>query len=92
MDQTLVECCPTSNTQTGAVPADRPHPLLKLLEHDVPIAICTDNTTVSRTHQLRETQLVSGWLGENGTALCREIHARSRAHSFIRAAREGARA
>ncbi|MBW2523586.1 MAG: hypothetical protein JRI23_05400 [Deltaproteobacteria bacterium] len=89
-DRILVECCPTSNYQTGAVERGKPHPILTFLDHGVPVAICTDNTTVSRTHQDRETALVQAMLGRRGSATVRQIHAEATAHSFIAAAREAA--
>jgi adenosine deaminase len=48
-DRILVECCLTSNLQTGAVPDIRKHPLPLFLEYGVPCTLCTDNTTVSGT-------------------------------------------
>ncbi len=55
-DKILVECCITSNDQTGAVErgSARTHPIHRFLEAGVPVAICTDNVTVSGTDQLRE--------------------------------------
>ena len=40
-DRVLVECCLTSNFQTGAAPAGRPHPIWEFLEHGIPVAIYT---------------------------------------------------
>jgi adenosine deaminase len=79
-DQILVECCQTSNYQTGAVARGNPHPIYTFLEHGVPVAICTDNTTVSRTDQNRENLLVSERLSLDEIA---GIHDRARAHTFI---------
>lgn len=81
-DQVLVECCYTSNYQTGAVPMGAPHPMFTFLEYGIPIAICTDNTTVSNTDQIRENEKLSKWLT---TAQLEEIHRKARAHSFIHA-------
>jgi adenosine deaminase len=83
-DQVLVECCPTSNYQTGAVKGGEPHPVHAFLEHGVPVAICTDNTTVSNTDQCRENALLIPHLSLDEIA---GIHDRARAHSFIPAAR-----
>ncbi len=83
-DQILVECCQTSNYQTGAVKAGEPHPIYTFLEHGVPVAICTDNTTVSNTSQLEENALLCGRLSLDEIA---GIHDRARAHSFIPADR-----
>lgn len=57
-DRILVECCLTSNYQTGASSRDVRHPILDFLEAGVPVAICTDNTTVSGTDQTRENMLL----------------------------------
>jgi adenosine deaminase len=79
-DQILVECCQTSNYHTGAVGKGKEHPIYTFLEHGVPVAICTDNTTVSRTDQNRENALLVGKLSLDEIA---GIHDRARAHSFI---------
>ena len=79
-DQILVECCQTSNYQTAAVSPGAPHPLYAFLEHGIPIAICTDNTTVSNTSQLHENALLLDRLSIDEIA---GIHDRARAHSFI---------
>lgn len=83
-DQILVECCLTSNYQTGAVKPGERHPVHTFLEHGVPVAICTDNTTVSNTSQNHENALLMGELSLDELA---GIHDRARAHSFIPAER-----
>jgi len=83
-DQILVECCQTSNYQTGAVGPGARHPVYTFLEHGVPVAICTDNTTVSNTDQGRENALL---LPELSLDEIHGIHDRARAHSFIPADR-----
>lgn len=62
-DQICVEVCLTSNYQTGAVKRGEKHPIHKFLEFGIPVAICTDNTTVSNTDQNKETQLLAAELG-----------------------------
>jgi adenosine deaminase len=57
-DRILVECCLTSNYQTGAVARGTPHPIHLFMEHGIPVAVCTDNTTVSETDQTRESRLL----------------------------------
>jgi len=79
-DRILVECCLTSNWQTGAAGRDRRHPLYDFLDAGVPVAICTDNVTVSATSQLRETALVAAEIGLEAVA---EIHRTARDHSFL---------
>jgi adenosine deaminase len=79
-DGILVECCLTSNWQTGAARRGERHPLYTFLEAGVPVAICTDNVTVSGTTQLRESALVAAELGLEAVA---EIHHKARCHSFL---------
>jgi len=79
-DRILVECCPTSNYQTGAVARGEPHPILEFLERGIPVAVCTDNTTVSDTDQSRENGRLLGPLGARDLA---RIHRAAAGHSFI---------
>jgi adenosine deaminase len=79
-DQICVECCITSNHQTGAVKRSEPHPIVRFLEAGVPVAICTDNTTVSNTDQVRECRLAAECIGEDAV---REVLRRTHRHSFI---------
>lgn len=79
-DKILVECAPTSNYQTGAVKRGERHPLFTFLEHGIPVALCTDNTTVSNTDQNRESAL---YLGELSLKTIQDIHRNARRHSFI---------
>ena len=81
-DQVLVECCPTSNYQTGAVAQGTPHPVYEFLERGIPVAICTDNTTVSATDQVRENRRL---LERLTLAEIEAIHRRAREFSFVRA-------
>lgn len=80
-DQILVEICQTSNYQTGAARRDEPHPLFKFLEYSIPIAICTDNTTVSNTNQTKENELLAGKLTSQEIE---GIHMMAKKHSFLR--------
>jgi adenosine deaminase len=82
-DRILVECCPTSNYQTGAVPPGSRHPIFTFLEHGIPVAVCTDNTTVSDTDQTRENRLL---LDEVTVKEIAAIHREAAAYSFIRRA------
>jgi adenosine deaminase len=79
-DRILVECAPTSNYQTGAVAKGERHPIFTFLENDVPVALCTDNTTVSNTSHAKESAFF--W-DELGAATIRGIHRQARQHSFI---------
>src|SRR5262249_29217172 len=72
-DRILVECCVSSNYHTGAVGKGVRHPLFALLEAGVPVSICCDNTTVSRTDQNRESLRLAEALGLDAVA---DIHGR----------------
>jgi aminodeoxyfutalosine deaminase len=80
-DGIVVECCVSSNYDSGAVRRGEPHPIHKFLEAGVPVAICCDNTTVSRTDQVKETLRLAGQIGLEAVA---QIHRAAEAHSFIR--------
>lgn len=79
-DQICIECCLTSNYQTGAVTRDEPHPIVRFLEAGVPVAICTDNTTVSNTDMDNEIRLVIEQIGEEAA---REVLLRTHRYSFL---------
>ncbi|HET7746408.1 MAG TPA: adenosine deaminase [Vicinamibacteria bacterium] len=80
-DRIVVECCLSSNYHTGAVKRGTPHPIRKLLEAGVPVAICCDNTTVSRTDLARETVLAAEQVGIDAME---RIHADAQSYTFIR--------
>jgi adenosine deaminase len=80
-DKILVECCVTSNYHTGAVRAGTRHPLHVFLEAGVTVAICCDNTTVSRTNQTQETLRVAEHVGYDTVEA---IHREAAQHTFIR--------
>lgn len=79
-DRVLVECALTSNYQTGAAKRSEPHPVFRFLEAGVPVAICTDNTTVSATDQTRENGLLAAHLSAREIA---GIHRAAASRSFI---------
>jgi adenosine deaminase len=79
-DQILVECCLTSNYQTGAVAHGAPHPIYTFLDHGIPVSVCTDNTTVSATDQTRENRLL---LDRLTLKEVETIHRKAADHSFI---------
>jgi adenosine deaminase len=80
-DRIVVECCLSSNYHTGAVSRGRPHPLAAFLEAGVPVALCCDNSTVSRTSAVREAMLAAEQVGVEAVE---EIHRRAQAFTFIR--------
>ena len=59
----------------------RDHPIYTFLEYGIPVAICTDNTTVSATNQNRENEEVARRLPLE--QLCR-IHQEAKVYSFIK--------
>jgi adenosine deaminase len=79
-DRILVECCLTSNYQTGAVDRNAKHPIVDFVEKGVPVAICTDNTTVSGTNQTKENSLLRRYFSLKDIA---RIHAKAREYSYI---------
>jgi adenosine deaminase len=80
-DRIVVECCLSSNYDTGAVAQGTPHPIAAFLEAGVPVAICCDNSTVSRTDQQRETLRVAGQIGVDAVEA---IHRAAGDYTFIR--------
>ncbi len=79
-DRICVECCITSNYQTRAAAPGQPHPIVRFLEAGVPVAICTDNTTVSNTDMVRECARAAELVGEDAVLeILRETHR----YSFI---------
>ncbi len=80
-DRILVECCITSNYQTRAVAPGTPHPIFSFLDHDVPVAVCTDKPTVSATDQSRENRRLRDRLSLKEIE---DIHRAAAAHSFVR--------
>jgi adenosine deaminase len=83
-DKILVECCLTSNYQTGAVEPGRPHPVHRFLEAGVPVALCTDNTTVSQTDANREALRLADQLAEGDPLpVIRQVHAEAAGYTFI---------
>ena len=80
-DKICVEVCLSSNYHTGAVRRGSAHPLLAFLEAGVPVALCCDNSTVSRTDAVRESLLAAAQVGMEHVEA---IHRSADMHSFIR--------
>ena len=80
-DRIAVEVCLSSNYHTGAVQRRAPHPLLTFLEAGVPVALCCDNSTVSRTDAVRESLLAVSQVGVDAVEA---IHRAADACTFIR--------
>jgi len=80
-DRIAVEVCLSSNYHTGAVKRGAVHPLRTFLEAGVPVSLCCDNSTVSRTDPLRESLFAAGQVGVSAVEA---IHRAAGAQSFIR--------
>jgi len=80
-DRIAVEVCLSSNYHTGAVRRGERHPLHAFLEAGVPVALCCDNSTVSRTNALEESALAAALLGVDAVE---SIHREAQRHTFIR--------
>ncbi len=80
-DRIAVECCLSSNYHTGAVPRGSRHPLHAFLEAGVPVALCCDNSTVSRTDQLQEALLAAGQVGVDAVEA---VHREAQGYTFIK--------
>ena len=79
-DRILVECCLTSNYQTRAVPKGAVHPIYTFPERGIPVAVCTDNPTVSATDQTRENGLL---LERLSLKAIEDIHRHAADYSFV---------
>ena len=77
----LIEVCPTSNVQTGTVSSLSEHPLGWLLTEGAPVALCSDNMTVSDTDIPREWERVRTALSLPDSALD-VMTANARKHRF----------
>ena len=80
-ENVLIEVCPTSNVQTGAVPSLSEHPIARFLERGVPVAVCSDNMTVSDTDARLEWMKVQAACRLPDTAY-EKMLAAARAHRF----------
>jgi adenosine deaminase len=80
-DGTAVEVCLSSNYHTGAVKQGTRHPLHAFLEAGVKVALCCDNSTVSRTDAVRESVLAASQVGLEAVE---RIHREADALTFIR--------
>jgi adenosine deaminase len=80
-DGIAVEVCLSSNYHTGAVGRGARHPLHAFLEAGVPVALCCDNSTVSRTDAVREALLA---VSQVGVDVVESIHRDADACTFIR--------
>lgn len=68
MDQQIpLECCPTSNVQTGAAPSVAQHPMHELRDLGFAVTINTDNRLVSGVSMVSEFEALAevGWTKED---------------------------
>ena len=77
----LIEVCPTSNLQTGAVNSIENHPIKRFLESGIPVALCSDNMTVSATDVPKEWAKVKAAFGFSDEVLT-GLTATAKAHIF----------
>ena len=78
----LIEACPTSNLQTGAVTSIAAHPIKTFLDQGIPVALCSDNMTVSDTDVPREwAKIKAAFSAEE--SLFERMRAQARAHRFL---------
>lgn len=80
-DRITVEVCLSSNYHTGAVKRGERHPLHAFLEAGVNVALCCDNSTVSRTSALQESVLAAAEVGADNVE---RIHRDAGARTFIK--------
>jgi len=80
-DRIAVEVCLSSNYHTGAVARGSRHPLLTFLEAGVPVVLCCDNSTVSRTDAVRESLLAASQVGVDAVE---SIHRAADGCTFIK--------
>jgi adenosine deaminase len=80
-DGITVEVCLSSNYHTGAVGRGEIHPLARFLEAGVPVALCCDNSTVSRTDSVRESVIAAAQVGVEAVLA---VHRDAQAHTFIK--------
>lgn len=77
----LIEICPTSNLQTGAVASIKDHPVDRFLKAGVPVALCSDNMTVSGTCVFKEWALLQSAFGYPN-AMFDSLTQTARSHAF----------
>ncbi len=80
-DRIAVECCLSSNYHTGAVARGSRHPLRAFLDAGVPVALCCDNSTVSRTSQVKEALLAAEQVGPEAVEA---VHREADRYTFIK--------
>ncbi len=77
-----IECCPTSNFQTGAIPSLAEHPIRKMLAAGLSCTINTDNPMFSDTDIEKEWNLAIDALGLSA-AECSQVLANGFSQMFL---------
>lgn len=60
-EKVVLEVCPTSNERTGVWDPRTPHPVLRLLEHGVPVVLGSDDPAFFRTRLSTEFERLRDW-------------------------------
>jgi adenosine deaminase len=79
---TVFEVCVTSNVHTGVVDSLREHPVMKMLNAGLNVALCSDDPSISQITLSDEYRHICGELGMDRTTLQQRILAAARA-SFM---------
>jgi adenosine deaminase len=79
---TVFEVCVTSNVHTGVVGSVREHPVMKMLNAGLNVALCSDDPSISQITLSDEYRHICGELGMDRTTLQLRILAAARA-SFM---------
>jgi adenosine deaminase len=66
-DGIVLEVCPTSNERTGVWDPRTPHPVLRLLEHGVPVVLGSDDPAFFGSTLVGEFERLRGWGIEGST-------------------------
>ncbi|WP_413527494.1 adenosine deaminase [Marinilactibacillus psychrotolerans] len=78
---TLLELCPTSNLQTGAVTGWKDYPLRQFMDYGIPVSINTDNRTVSDTTLTNEFLICANQFGLTELEM-KELNITAMQHAF----------
>lgn len=79
----MLEVCPTSNVQTGAVESVARHPFFSLYQAGLPVSVNTDNRTVSHTSLTQEWAKLQSAFPALDAAAALDIARKSAEASFL---------
>ncbi|MFL2119136.1 adenosine deaminase [Marinilactibacillus psychrotolerans] len=77
----LLELCPTSNLQTGAITEWKDYPLRPFMDYGIPVSINTDNRTVSDTTLTNEFLICANQFGLTELEM-KELNITAMQHAF----------